>query len=299
MKQRIRKGLVYLGLGFVLLFCIRLGYGYLDPEHKEAFLDARDALSNALITTVGGRDFGGLKSNYASEKLKFQQGMVAGQIVDQKYEKIASIATSTRAFDDDEKRVREATAKYSALIQFEQATGLPGSRNVNLAIGVRPERFDAMVEELRSIGELASIRIDKTDKTNEYKDLIAKRSSLEKARDSLISLKSKGGRIDEYTNLENRILEIEDEIQASGVKLGDYDAENEFCTVKLSLVEKRDVVVAGISFGQRLSVALKWTIRYYTAALGLLLVGTLCSLALVVLLQRLNVIPPTAVAPAN
>ena len=118
-------------------------------------------------------------------------------------------------------------------------------------------------------------------------------------RDSLIALKSKGGQIDEYTNLENRILEIEDEIQRSGVKLGDYDAENEFCTVKLSLVEKREVVVAGISFGHRLSVALSWTIRYYTGALGLLLVGTLCSLALVVLLQRLNVIPPPAVAPAN
>src|SRR5260370_606896 len=114
-----------------------------------------------------------------------------------------------------------------------------------------------MVGELRKIGELSSINIDKVDKTNEFKELKAKRASLEKTRDALVSLKNKPGRIEEFTALENRILEIEEQIQSTGVSLGDYVQENEFCTVKLSLEEK-GAAAAGISFRHRAVVALAW-----------------------------------------
>lgn len=283
MKQRIKKGLFYLMAGFVALFAVRLAYGYLAPSAQRI---SPEALSEALITTIGGRD------NYASEKLKVQRGGgVESLSIDQKYEKVASVVSKTGAFEDDEKRVRELTSKYDALIQFEQSSGLSGSRRVNVAIGVPPDRFDAMVSDLKAVGELSSIRIDKTDKTNEYKELKAKRASLEKTRDALVALKSKGGNIEEFTNLENRLLEIEQEIQTGGVTLGDYDEENEFCTVKLSLEEK-GAARAGISFRHRVTVALAWTIKYYALLLGLLFVGILLTLVVVVLLQRLNLIPP-------
>jgi uncharacterized protein DUF4349 len=181
--------------------------------------------------------------------------------------------------------------QFVAGTQFEKSSGLPGSQRVELAIGVPPNRFEPMVGELRNIGELSSIRIDKTDKTNEFKELKAKRASLEKTRDALASLKGKGGRIEEFTNLENRILEIEEQIQSTGVSLGDYDQENEFCTVKLSLEEK-GAATPGISFRHRAVVALAWTIKYYTLLLAVLIFGTLLTLLVVVILQRLNVIPP-------
>jgi len=231
MKQKIRKGLLYLILGFAVMFLGRLTYGYLAPS-EQAALNADYALSRAAITAIGGRADGFSKANYASAKLKVQRGDSKEAIsVDQKYEKVASVVSKSNAFEEDERAVRELTNKYSALIQFEKSSGLAGSRRVELAIGVPPNRFDPMVDELRKIGELSSIRIDKTDKTNEFKELKAKRASLEKTRDALTSLKGKGGRIEEFTNLENRILEIEEQIQSTGVSLGDYDQENEFCTV--------------------------------------------------------------------
>jgi hypothetical protein len=298
MNQRIRKGLLYLVLGFVALFLVRLTYGYLAPS-EQAAVNARSALSSALITTIGGRADGFSKNNYASDKLTVQRGEMKEAIsVDQKYEKIASVVSKTNSFEEDEKAVRELTNRYSALIQFEKSSGLPGSRHVELAIGVPPNRFEPMVGELRKIGELSSIRIDKTDKTNEFKELKAKRASLEKTRDALVSLKSKPGRIEEFTALENRILEIEEQIQSTGVSLGDYDQENEFCTVKLSLEEK-GAAIPGISFRHRAVVALAWTIRYYTFLLALLIFGTLLTLLVVVVLQRLNVIPPPAAQLAS
>lgn len=290
MKQRIRKGLLYLALVFVVMFLGRLTYGYLAPS-EQAPGNAQSALSSALITTIGGRES---KSNYASDTLKVQRDALKEAIsVDQKYEKVASVVSKTNAFEEDEKAVRELTNKYSALIQFEKSSGLPRSRRVELAIGVPPNQFEPMVGELRRIGELSSIRIDKTDKTNEFKELKAKRASLEKTRDALVGLKSRQGRIEELTALEDRILEIEDQIQSTGVRLGDYDQENEFCTVMLSLEEK-GAAVPGISIRHRVVVALAWTVDYYTFLLAFLVFGALLTLVVVVILQRLNVIPPPA-----
>lgn len=288
MKQKIRKGLLYLILGFVIMFLGRLTYGYLAPS-EQAALNADYALSRAAITAIGGRADGFSKANYASAKLKVQRGDSKEAIsVDQKYEKVASVVSKSNAFEEDERAVRELTNKYSALIQFEKSSGLAGSRRVELAIGVPPNRFDPMVDELRKIGELSSIRIDKTDKTNEFKELKAKRASLEKTRDALTSLKGKGGRIEEFTNLENRILEIEEQIQSTGVSLGDYDQENEFS------LEEKGAAIPGISFRHRAVVALAWTVNYYTFLLAFLVFGALLTLLVVVILQRLNLIPPPA-----
>ena len=65
-------------------------------------------------------------------------------------------------------------------------------------------------------------------------------------------------------NLETRILELEQQIQSLGVNLGDFDAENEFSTVKLVLTEKkkRNAITKGI--GARLLEAVIWTLQYYT-----------------------------------
>ena len=300
MKQRIKKGFLYLILGFVVMFLGRLTFGFMSTSEQAVFFQRSNAVNVDAATFDGsakifnGSMYGHLK-NYASEKLKVQhEGTAPTSSVDQKYEKVASVAAQTNTFEEDEAKIRDAVKTYNALIQFELSSGLAGRRRVELAIGVPPARFDGMVGELKQIGELSSIRIDKADKTNEYKELQAKRASLEKTRDALIGLKSKGGRIEEFTSLENRILEIEEQIQTTGVQLGDYDQENEFCTVKLALEEKSGAAVPGISFRHRAVVALAWTVKYYTFLLALLIFGTLLTLLVVVILQRLNVIPPPA-----
>jgi hypothetical protein len=283
MKKKIKRLSVFILIGFVGLFGFRLLYGYVatpGADGNEAFQYSH---SEESVSS---------KRNYASEKLKVDKPINNQSYqVDQKYEKVASMLSQSQSFDDEEKKVREATTKYSALIQYEQSSGLPGNRRLNLAIGVPPDRFDSFVTEIKEIGKLLSIRIDKTDKTNEYKDLKAKRISLEKARDALLALKSRGGRIDESINLESKVLEIEEEVQSLGVKLGEYDQENEFCTVRFGLQEQT-MGKAQVSFIHRVKVALEWTVKYYLRMLAILLVAVLITLITVVLLEKLKWLPP-------
>ncbi|MFH2096727.1 MAG: DUF4349 domain-containing protein, partial [Bacteroidota bacterium] len=264
MKKSIKKGVLYFLIGFAVFFLFRLGYGFTsnpEGEEQEYYYDYN---YNAYVQDDYS-SFEFSRKNYASSKYEYKSnsgGMEQVTTADQKYEKVATVNSSTGEFNEDEKKIREEIEKHGSIIQFEQNSGLSGSRYLNLAIGVPPEFFDEMVEVFRNIGSLKSIYISKTDKTNEYKELQAKRISLEKNRESLYALKNHGGSIEELIELENQILGIEQQIQDLGVSLGDYDDENEFCTIKFTLSESI-IKTIQISFMHRVKVALEWTVKYY------------------------------------
>ena len=161
-----------------------------------------------------------------------------GRPDNQKYEKVASLTQVTRDFDADRKRVDELIRLSAGVIQHERAVGLKGRRALQLGIGVPPDKFDAFIEATRGIGKSFSVEIVKSDKTNEYLQLRAKRQTLEKARAALEDLRAGGGSIEERVTVQNRLTEIEQQIQDLGVSLGEFDSPNELCTVKLSLRER-------------------------------------------------------------
>ncbi len=273
-RKLIRYGLLL----FFVLFIFRFIHGYLyvpvNYNSSESY-----GLLNAFSS--GNR-------NYASTKYKAKSvSSSMPATVDQKYEKIAEIGTKSSAFEDDEKNTRQKIKDFDALIQYEQKSGNKGSQVLNLMIGVPPDNFDKLYNQLIKIGKVGSKKITKTDKTNEYRTLKAKKLSLEKIRNSLIELKTKGGQIDEYVKLENRILEIEKELQSLGVSLGDFDSENEFCTVKFSMTEGE---IQKISITQRIKVALQWTVKWYLAMVTAMFFLTAGSYLIIKILEKFDFI---------
>jgi hypothetical protein len=278
-KKRLFRFILWFLLLFVVLFLFRLGYGYTkkinDNSQQVPFFDN---ISN-------------FRKNYASREYKKSgNAQQTSMKVDQKYEKIAEIKSKSSKFAEEEKLTRTEIKNFNALIQFEQKSGNEGARKLNLVIGVPPENFDLLYNKLITIGKVQAKQITKKDKTNEYKELNARKQSLEKIRNSLIELKSKGGKIDEYMSLENRILEIEQQLQNLGVSLGDFDDENEFCTVQFSLIEGKQVK---IGLMQRIKVALDWTVKTYLKliiSLFFLSLFAYCSLMIADKLKLINLI---------
>ena len=257
---------------FLAMFLFRLSYGYFYPG------PASDQSTSDMA------DFSGSRKNYASEKRKEpppqQQGdQVGNGPQSQKYEKVATLRAKTNQWEQDEAALKNQIKAFGAVVQYEQNSGNPGQRTLQLLIGIPPAQFDSFSLALQKIGRLLSKTVTKTDKTNEYLQLNAKRISLEKTRNALLELKNRGGEIDEYIGLENRILEIEEQLQGLGVSLGDYDEENEFCTVRCSLLEGSE---HSIRFAQRLKVAFEWTVRYYI----LLMLGLFFALGAAYFLTR-------------
>jgi hypothetical protein len=209
-----------------------------------------------------------MRKNYASEKRKMKDTVQTNiSLIEQKYEKVGVIGSKSNDFEKDEVETRALIKKSSSIIQYEVNSGLDGRRNLLLGIGVQPDKFDEMVLELKKIGKIESIQINKSDKTSEFSDLNAKKNSLFKARESLVNLKNRAssGKIEELINLEDKILQVEESIQKLGVELGQFNLENEFCTIKFSLIEVG--IKSSNSFISKLlhnlKTSLEWTIKYY------------------------------------
>ena len=206
--------------------------------------------------------------------------------IEQKYEKVATLKSKTDHCEKSENDIRQTIKTYQAIIQVEDKNGNAGNRQLNLSIGVPPAAFDSFVSEVRKIGKIKSCSIKKTDKTSEFKNLNAKKNSLETTRASLVELKKQTGKIEEFINLQNRILEIEQQLQDLGVELGDFSEENEFCTVNFSLYEGRFVRE---SVMHKIKVSIEWTCRNYLNFLLVLLITSALVFVILLIIDKLKI----------
>lgn len=251
MKTIVTRAALVFFLGFAALFLLRLGYGYATQPDGEI-------IEQGFVQDSLGFDFELSRKNYAGQK-KASLGP-GPQSVDQRYEKVAALGQASHDFEADETRVRDVAKAAQALIQHEQAFGLEGRRQLQLALGVPPDAFDEVIGKLRTIGKSVSFQVNKTDKTNEYRALLAQQESLKKSRDNLRALQARDAELADLIALESRILELESQIQSLGVSVGEFDSEFEFVTIKLTMSEVRPPVERFIPLIQRVKVALEWTI---------------------------------------
>ncbi len=144
-----------------------------------------------------------------------------------------------------------------------------------------------MVDDIKQVGRLMSLSVVKSDKTNEYRELNAQLDTLRKTHASLGTLKQHNASVDELIQLENRLLELEKEIQDLGVSLGEFDEENEFCTVHLTIEETGTSTSTPLT--SRIYHAFVWSVKtMLTLSLGFFLVMLAVFLAVTVI-QKLGI----------
>ncbi len=277
-KARFWKLSKWFGALFLLLFVFRLIYGYV----------ATDTGTGSDYTSDFFSSLENIRKNYASEKFSNNSQFQPAMESNQKFEKTASIKTKSSEFEKDEKTIKAKTKAYNAVIQYEQNQGQKGYRQIHLLIGVAPALFDSFYVDIQKTGVVRASQITKVDKTNEYKQLNAKKASLEKTLKSLLELKSRAGAITDFVSLHDKILEIEEKLQESGVELGNFDAENEFCTVKLSVYE--GATQKNIPFIHRLKVAFEWSIKYFAIIILILLGVSSAIFVLLLIVDKLNIL---------
>ena len=262
-KVLFKKVCVGFAIFFLVIYIGRAVYEFKRP------LDA--GLSGQMVNNTVNRGESNSIKNYASLKMEYtgKQGG-ASQVVDQKYEKSATISASTSKYDDDEKNLNGIIEVNKCVIQMENKQGLSGNRRTEMVIGVKPDQFDDTVKRISSIGKILNKTETKLDKTAEYRQMLADRATLEKTKESYISLRQKGGSITELLTLEQKIIEIEGQIQKQSVDLGEYSDDNAFCTINFTISET--ATKSGVDNSIRvLWGALKWTIGCYLAIMCLII----------------------------
>ena len=254
----IKRIFLFFIISFIVLFTARAIYDF------NTFQDT-DITSNYNIYYPSEKIGSFEVKNYASQRVEYNAAGSAS-VLDQKYERIASIVSKTVDYDNDLARFQEVLEANKAVVQMEDSRGLPGSRRVDLVIGVRPDSFDQMREAVLTIGRIISSTATIVDKTYEYRQMIAEKETLERRRKSYEELKTRGGSISELLQLEDKIIEVDIMIQQQLVGLGEYSDDNALCTINFSLYEGS---VASIS--RKLWNALLWSVAVYAAFIGIIL----------------------------
>jgi len=231
-RARIRR-LFFLAIAlFIFVFLLRLSFeliftnneGVVSAPHISMRYEAypfRRHFSNIATDAISQRDI---------------TGNVI--IIDQKYEKTANISSVSHRFDEDHESLRGLINTHDAIVQSESLQGLPGNQVLTITIGVTPQHFDDMVNDLRELGDLRSFTVNRTDKTNDFNNLLAQQEVLLMARESYVALQELGGSIQDMLLLQERMLIVETELQHLGVDIGVFATEHSFCTINLVLREQ-------------------------------------------------------------
>ncbi|MCI0681372.1 MAG: DUF4349 domain-containing protein [Gemmataceae bacterium] len=237
MRQLMQK---FAAVGFLVFVGLWVGgtvRGYALPYPQAPIFDfssiSFDRLQNARVQAANNLKQMGLATTPVPLVL---EGPDVEQI--EVYERIAYLGTASRAFEDDEAQLRSAVAGHQGTIFNESSSGLAPDRQLTLDIGVHPEKFDALLQELKQLGKFEHIHVQQRDRTADFRQLNAKRQALKKYLEATLKLRGvKDASIDDTLKVEQRIQEIEKELQAVGVQLGDLLGKESFYHIQMSLRE--------------------------------------------------------------
>lgn len=184
----------------------------------------------------------------------------------QVHEKSAHLATGTAAFDEDQALLRAALAAQQATIFNERSGGIAPERRITVEIGVHPDKFDALVEKLRQIGQLESISVQQRDRTGEFRRLHAQRQSLKKYLETVMKLRGVNNpSIDDTLKIEQKIQDVEKELLALSGQLGDLLGKESLYHVQVTLFEYQpgSRLDRAYTLPQRLFHAFLWALTWW------------------------------------
>jgi hypothetical protein len=205
------------------------------------------------------------------------------------HEKTAQLAAATSTFDADVAQLRAALAAQQATVFNEKHGGVEPDRRITLEIGVHPDRFDSLVEQLRQVARLRSVNVQQRDRTGEFRRLNAQRQSLKKYLESVLKLRgAKSASIDDQLKLEQRIQDIEKEMQALSVQFGEFLGKESFYNIHVSLFEYQpgSRLDPTYTVPQRVAHGFVWALGWWLASAAAVVLVVGASLSVWVLWPR-------------
>jgi len=266
-RAQFKRTVIVLVALYLAIFAARIVYDLATFEEPAPAIG-----TNYLYSSLKGDT---RQLNVASLRMEYV-GPAATQVLDQKYERVASISAKTIHYDDDLAALNKAIEEAQAVVQMESEQGLAGERRLSRVIGVKPQYFDSCLAAIRGIGIPVSSTSQTTDKTYEYRQMLAQKEELEKRLESYIALRSFEGSVNERINLEDKIIEIERLLLLQAVDLGEYSDDNELCTINVSLYEGSPV-----SASRKIWNAFVWTNGCHFAIVGSVMALCLAAMVLV------------------
>ncbi len=277
----LRKAAAAAFLGFWALVFFRMLVGL--------WIDQPPTVEQQVGSFRGSFDFfsSGYRKDYsnntASFELTLDQPIPIGQLGElEVYTREARLGATTGRFDEALEAALGVIDAHNAQIRLEANEGIAPNRSFSVVVRAPVERFDDCLAALRGVGVEQTYSVTKEDKSEEARKRFAERDALRSHAESLGKLREAGGDVSDLIQLESKIRDVEQKIQALNVSLGEFVKEASYNNINYSLREDvlLDIDEKAFPISARFARAVAWSLKWMFLAI---------SLAALVALTRLSI----------
>ncbi len=204
-------------------------------------------------------NFGGLNSDSAlggsTESGEYQRKII----------KTVNMTAETKEYDKAIGDINQAIATYGGYVESSGTSGKSYDnygtfrRHASFVIRIPAENLDAFLGGLTEILNVTDNRAAINDVSGKYYDIVSRLETLNAEKDALMAMYEKAETIDYMLQVQQRLYDVIEEIEAYTTTLNYYDGQVSYSTVNLSLnevVEFTDVSDP-ITYGERMAEAFK------------------------------------------
>lgn len=155
----------------------------------------------------------------------------------------ASRTIETASFDTDFDNLRDLVNEYEGYFELSSVSGQPlrdqetAGRTAILTIRVPTSKLDEFMQALDNLGVTVASELRAEDVTGRYRDTETRLSSLNKQRDRLNELIAQASTLSDIVELEDKLYEVQAEIDSLEGTIQDYDSRERMARVELTLSE--------------------------------------------------------------
>lgn len=183
-----------------------------------------------------------------------------------------------KAYDD----VTKAVAKFKGFIADSHSyTTDSGQKRGTVVIRLPQEEFLPAIKELERLGHVKAKRITGNDVTEEYVDLEARLTNLERQENRLLEILAKANTVEEILKVENQLERVRGEIERITGRLRYLDDRIELATITIEFYEPEPLKPPKNSLG--FNDALRKSMRNFVDTTNAIIValGTIMPVALI------------------
>lgn len=192
----------------------------------------------------------------AEEEISEEKKEVSNSNSNTKLIVTSSIEMETLDLDEVMKNIDEQTKASNGYTQYSNLyTTYSNQRVYSATIRIPAQDFDAYVESIKGLANVTSYSQSIDDVTDSYYDVQSHIDSLEAEKERVTEFYEKAQTVDELTTVEQRLSEIEYELNYYQSQKKNYDTLTNYSTLNINVKETKVYTETKDDFGSRLGNA--------------------------------------------
>lgn len=158
------------------------------------------------------------------------------------------ISMETTKYSETVKSVKRKVREFDGWIQNSDMNHYSDMRTKNVTIRLPYKQVDKFLEEIGEYGTVQSVSDNTRDITLQYADSETRLKNLKTQHKRLLELLETAERLEDIISLEDRLSQVESEIDTYSMEIRNYDDLVDYSTVNISITEKEHITETDKTF---------------------------------------------------